>query len=507
MDFRKFRNILKGRKILKRMTSSEQSLSGRTARGAFWVFALRIIDRLFKLIGIIILARILLPDDFGVFGIALLVLAIIGSFSQTGYSQALIQKKENTRSYFDTAWTVRVIRAGLISIIVFFIAEPAASFFKAPGAENILRVMGLSIIIQSLGNIAVLYFQKELKFHKFFKYQFIGTITEFIVSVTAAYLLRSVWALVLGLLAGNLTRLAMSYVVDPYRPRFKFVKKQAKELFGFGKWVLGSSILIFFIIQGDDIFIGSLLGATMLGFYQMAYRISNTPTTETTHVLSQVSFPLYAKLQDDLPKLRGAYLKVLQLVTLISFPLTGLIMVLAPEFTRIFLGEQWMPAVPAMQALALAGLIRSIITTTIPLFRAVGKPKLETRWQIVRLVAVIIMIYPLTARYGITGTSITIAMSAFISSIGFCIQTIKLIKCRAWVFGRLLIIPMAGSVIISLSLYILKYYINGESIPGFILLVFIGILIFGVLNILFDRFFDYRIRSLFKKGINSFIRG
>ena len=299
----------------------------------------------------------------------------------------------------------------------------------------------------------------------------------------------------------------MSYIIDPYRPKFRFVKNQARELFSFGKWVLGSGILIFFIIQGDDIFVGGLLGATMLGFYQMAYRISNTPTTETTHVISQVSFPLYAKLQDDQPRLRGAYLKVLQLVTLISFPMAGFIIVLAPEFTRIFLGEQWIPIVPAVQILALAGLIRSIITTTIPLFRATGKPWIETRWQIVRLAAIIILIYPLTAKYGITGTSTAIVISAFISSIGFCIQAIKLIKCRLRTFGRLLMIPLAGSAIVSLSLYILKFYINGENIPGFIMLILIGIVLFIGIVYLFDKYLDYKIKSLFKKGITSFIRG
>ncbi len=160
---RKFKIIINGKKIIKRLTTSGQSLSGKTARGTFWVFTLRIIDRLFKLIRIIILARILSPDDFGIFGIALLVLSILGSFSQTGFSQALIQKREDIRSYLDTAWTVRVIRAVLIAIIVFLLAKPAAAFFGAPGAEYILRVIGFSIIIQSLGNIAVLYFQKEFK--------------------------------------------------------------------------------------------------------------------------------------------------------------------------------------------------------------------------------------------------------------------------------------------------------------------------------------------------------
>ena len=491
-------------RIIKNLSGSGDSLSGKTVRGTFWVFSLRIIDRLFKLIRIIIIARILSPEDFGVFGIALLTLAIMTSFSETGYLQALIQKKDDVKKYFNTAWTVGITRSLLIFLALFFLAKPASAFFGAPEAENIIRVLAFSIIIQSFSNIAVIYFQKELEFHKFFKYQLTGTIVDFAVAVTAAYLLKSVWALVLGLLAGTVIKVIMSYVIESYRPRFSLIKGQVIELFRFGKWIFGSAILIFLITQGDDIFVGSILGATMLGYYQMAYRISNTPTTEISHVIAQVSFPVYSKVQDNPSVLRNGYLKILQLVTLISFPLAAFIFVLAPEFTMVFLGEQWMFMVPAMQVLALAGLIRSIIAITVPLFRATGKPGLETRWQIVRLAVIVILIYPLTISYGILGTSIAIAASAFISGIGFFFEAKKMVDFRAGIFGRLLMIPMTGSAIASVIIYIFKLYILREkNAANFIILILIGIALFSGIIYLFDRFSSYRIKSLFKDVIYS----
>ena len=506
MDLSRFKKILSGRKIIKKMATPGKNLSSRAARGTFWAFIIRAADRLSRLIKVIVLARILSPDDFGVFGIALLVLAILDSFSKTGYSQALIQKKENVRSYFDTAWTVGVVRAAVIAIIVVLLAEPAASLFKAPGVEHILRVIGISIVIQSLNNIAVIYFHRELVFHKLFKYIFIGTAVDFIVTITAAYLLRSVWALVLGLLAGTLTTCIMSYVIEPYRPRFRFVRSQARELFGFGKWVLGSSILIFLITQGDDILVGSLLGATMLGFYQMAYRISNTPTTEAAHMVSMVSFPLYSKLQDNISRLKDAYLKILQLVAFFSFPIAGLIFILAPEFTELFLGEEWMPATPVIRALVLAGATRSIILTTLPLFRAIGKPKIETKWQVIRLVILVILIYPLSIKYGIMGTAISVLASAFISNIGFCFEVIRIIKCGIRNFGKLVILPLINAVVISLCIYALKFYIDAANFLGFFALVGISIIIFFGINYLFDRYLNYGIRLLIKEGLHSLIK-
>jgi O-antigen/teichoic acid export membrane protein len=276
----------------------------------------------------------------------------------------LIQKQENIEDYLDTAWTVSVLR-GLVLFVAVFLATPhIAGFFNVLAATSIIRVIGISVLLKGMTNIGVVYFQRELEFDKQFIFQMSGTAADLIVAAMAVFFLRSVWALVFGLLARNLVGFVVSYLIHSYRPRVRIEVGKVKELYGFGKWVLGSSILLFLLNQGDDVLLGKVVGVKALGLYQMAYHISNLPATEITHVISKVSFPTFSKLQDHLSKLRLAYLQTLRVTTFVSFPLAGGIFLLAPHFTSIFLGDKWMPMVPAMQTLALWGLIRSIGATT-----------------------------------------------------------------------------------------------------------------------------------------------
>ena len=456
-------------------------------RGGFWVFALRITTRLFGLARTIVLARLLAPADFGLFGIALLAMSALETFSQTGFNAALVQKKKDTKPYLDTVWTVQVVRGMLLALIAFAIAPYVAVFFDATAAKPILQVIAFSVLLAGFGNIGLIYFQKELEFHKTFIYQLSGALADMGVAISAAFLLRSVWALVFGLLAGNVVRLVLSYFIHPYRPRIRFNRQQFKQLFGFGKWILGSSVLVFLITQGDDIFVGKLLGATALGFYQLAYRLSNMPATEITHVISQVTFPAYSKLQDDIPKLKEAYLKVLQLTAFLSFPIAGLIFVLAPDFTRIFLGQKWMPSVPAMQALALAGLVRSISATTGPVFQAVGEPGVITKWQPARLFVLFALIYPFTVRWGILGTSLAVILSNSVSAAGFTVKVVRVTKCEVRDFLKRIIRPFISVSIVILITAVFKMGIGMVAVLEFLLFAGVSILVWLGISYIVDR--------------------
>jgi len=448
--------INKIKKIINNLVVPGKNLSESVIRGGFWVFSLRIVQQLFSLIRLIILARILAPHDFGLMGIALLTMTILETFSQTGFQAALIQKKEDIKSHLDAAWTVLILRGFILFVILYFIAPYAVVFFNAPEAKPIIQVIGFSILLQAFTNIGVIYFHKELEFNKEFIYQFAGTLADFIVTVSTVLILRNVWALVFGLLAGNLIRFIVSYIIYPYRPHFSLDLDKAKELFEFGRWVLGSSILIFLITQGDDIFVGKLLGAAALGFYQLAYRISNIPATEITHVISRVTFPAYSKLQDDLPKLREAYLKVLQLTAFLSFPIAGLIFVLASDFTRIFLGEKWMPIVPAMQILCIFGIARSLAGTYGSLFLGTRNQKLTTITSFIKLILLAILIYPLTKKWGIVGTAIATTLPVFASqSYGFY-KVSKILQCKLRDFLLPFFIPIIGVVFMLPLSYIIK---------------------------------------------------
>jgi len=483
------------------LAKSGESLSQRVVRGGIWVFALRITERGFSLIRLVILARILAPHDFGLMGIALLTMATLDTFSQTGFHAALIQKKDNIDSYLNAAWTVLILRGFILFTILFFIAPYAAIFFKVPQAKAIIQVIGLSVLLQGFTNIGVIYFQKELEFNKQFLYQLSGTLADFIVAVSAALILRSAWALVFGLLAGNVARFIASYLIHPHRPRLSSDLGKVRELWVFGRWVLGSSILIFLITQGDDIFVGKLLGATMLGFYQMAYRISNMPATEITHVISQVTFPAYSKLQDNLPKLREAYLKTLQLAAFLSFPIAGMTFMLAPDFTKIFLGEKWMPMVPAMQMLCVFGVTRSLGATTGPLFQGVGKPNILTQLAVIQLILMVAIIYPLTSKLGIYGTAIAILIPNLITQLIAGIQTLRVLSIMKN-DSRLIqsvLFPLISVSGMTLFLLILSHIWKNVNIYIFSLLILFGMTSYLGILYLFRRKSGYDVmRTLFQ---------
>jgi len=388
-----------------------KTLSQKVVQGGAYLSSLKIIRKILSLIRLVIIGRILVPSDFGLMGIALLAMSAIETFSQTGYKEALIQKKEDIHGYLNVAWTVMIIRGAAIFILMVFLASYISSFFHTPEVKPLIQLLGFVFFLRAFHNIGVIFFRKELDFHKVFIYRFLGISTNFIVAVSAAFILKNVWALVLGLLAENVISLIVSYFIHPYRPRLSKDFKKAQELFGFGKWILGSSILIFIGKHIDDIFVGRVLSAPALGFYQMAYRISNMLETEITQVISSVAFPAYAKIQTQKQRVQKAYFRIMRLTMAITIPLAVGMVLLAPEFTMIFLGEKWMPMVIVMQLLAVAGLINSILSTGNPLFKGSGYPNYQFYMQLARGLAIIIFIYPLIVYWGISGAAIGVILS------------------------------------------------------------------------------------------------
>lgn len=483
----------------------EVPLFQRVAKGGIWVFALRVLENTLRLLRLVIVARMLAPNDFGLFGIALLAMATLETFSQTGFQTALVQKQGDITLYLDTVWTVSIIRGIALFLILFFAAPYIALFFNTPQASLIIRVVGATLCIGGFANSGIVYFQKELEFNKQFFYQLFITVVDFIVVVVVAGVCKNVWALVFGLLAGSIAGLVTSYVIHPFRPSFRLDVKRTRELLGYGRWIFGSTILVFLITQGDDAFVGKLLGAAVLGLYQMAYRISNMPATEITHVISQVTFPAYAKIQDDVSRLREAYVRVLQLTAFLSFPIAGLIFVLAPDFTRIFLGEKWLPMVPAMQVLACEGLVRSIAATTGPLFYASGRPKVDTRWQMIRLFIMALLIYPCTIQWGIVGTSLVVLASILLATIGFSYKAITITGCTLKNFSKAVLIPLFNGVMVVVVVFLLKNSIDLPDILGFLVLMGIGGTVYLGLTYLFSRYVAYNIQPLIEDCFTSVI--
>ncbi|MCK4533156.1 lipopolysaccharide biosynthesis protein [bacterium] len=482
-----------------------ETLSKKVIHGGIWMFFLRITTRVLSLVSTVILARVLLPEDFGIMGIALLSIATLETFSQTGFDRALVQKNKGIKGYLDTAWVCLLMRGVIISIGLFLLAPLVGIFFRAPRVINIIRVIALAQLFKGAANIGVVYFQKELDFKKKFLYQTGSSLVSVVVTLSLVFILRNVWALVYGAVAGSLTQLVLSYLIHPYRPKFKFDFNKAKELFGFGKWIFIATILVFILTKGDAALVGKVIGITALGFYSMAYKFSNFSCTEIAHVISQVSFPAYSKLQNNLSQLKKAYFKVLQMVAFISIPLAGGLFIFTPEFVNIFLGQKWIPMISTMKVLCIFGAIRSILNSFGSLFNGVGKPIIGAKISIFNLAILSVIIFPLTVKFGIIGT----AWSVLISHLSSCILGIreaqKLLKFSYFHFFKIIFLPIGSTTILYFIIGIIKQYIFYKyNLNCFFIIITISVLLYCLLFYLLNKVIRCELKELVDLIFNQF---
>lgn len=471
-----------------------KDLSQRAIRGGIWVLAIRIADRLFGLVRTVVLARLLAPQDFGLMGIVLLSMMVLEIFAETGFQAALIQKKKDIKPYLDTAWVVQVMRGLLLFGILLAAAPLVSKFFNAPMAVIILRVMAISELFKGLTSVGIVFFQRELEFNKQFVYQFSGTVADLAVAIPAALILRSVWALVLGLLAGSVTRCVVSYIIHPYRPGFKVDWTRARELFRFGRWVLVSTIMVFIGTHGDDAVVGKIIGVAALGFYQMAYRISQMVITEIMLVISRIAFVVYSKLQESVEDLQKSYSRISSLSSALTIPMATGILVLGKDFTRIVLGEKWLPMVPALSILAVAVLLESMVLTGSSLFVGRGKPKFDFQMQLVRALTIVILIYPFSLLWGISGAAFTVVLSALGTGIVYYRRLKKELRVALPYLSRIFGPPLISSSVMVVFIFTLKFFIKTfdsvNLLPGVILLfltVCLAVFVYFFIVSLFQR--------------------
>jgi len=384
---------------------SSDELAKTALNAGFWAAALSVTAQLLRLIRTALLARLLAPDDFGLMSIALLTLGLLQMLTESGVERALVQRRGDIRHHLNAAWTIAVLRGLFLGGAVFFAAPLVGKFFHSNEAIAIVRVMAASVLLRGLNNIGVVLFDRDLQFRQRFIVRSLPKVVDLVVSVGSALILRSVWALVLVTLAGQLTLTLGSYIAHPYRPRISFDVERFRDLFRFGKWILGGSIAVYLMLNLDDIVVGRLLGPTELGFYHIAFTMSALVVTQVTSIVNQVTFPLFSRLQEEDHRLQRAYERSLQLISMVSFPVAAGLWFVGPMAVQTFLGSRWLYMMPTFSVLLIWSVFRSIGGSAMPLFEGVGKPAIGTGIYTTTVVILAALIYPLTSRGGITGAA------------------------------------------------------------------------------------------------------
>ena len=371
------------------------------AAGTVWVVAMRFAIRALGVISTIILARLLVPADYGLIALSMSLVAaadILGAFS---FELWLIRHRDTTPDHYNTVWTLSLIRGALTAAILWAFATPFASFFEEPRLALIVQVVALGLFVRSAQNVGVVDFQRDMRFDRDFRLNASIKFGAFVVTVGLGFLLRNYWALVAGIVASDVLTVALSYAMHPFRPRPTL--RHWREAFTFSRWLLAGNIASFVYQRADTFILGKVAGSQVLGVYNVAREIANLATSELVAPIRRVMLPGFASLQEDVSALRHAFLDGFGVILLIGMPIAVGLSLVADPLIRVLLGDRWLDAIPLMQVLVLYGVSSVAMANQWPVLVALGRQRAAVLLVFASLVILLPAFYYGSTAYGIVG--------------------------------------------------------------------------------------------------------
>lgn len=458
-------------------------LKKRVLTSAIWIGCGSSLANALKFFAKIILARLLLPTDFGLFAIILLFVNSFALLSDLGLGAAIIQRRKDIREAIHNAFSISLIVGCLLFFISFILAPKIALFFNEQILVGIMRLFSFGFIFLAIELVPSSLLIKELEFGKKVFIEFLAVTTFFIISLLLAYFGQGIWSLAYGQFCSMFINSLGMFIISGFRPKIDFNLKICYELLAYGKDILLIGVIGFLLVQGDDIFVGRYLGTLALGYYLLAYSIANMPSKTISFVISSLTFPIFAKLQQNKSSLRQAYLKILEWSYFLILPISFGLFIIAPEFVKIILGNKWLPSIPVLQILCLFTLSRSFHHIGGYFFQAIGNPKLHRNLSFFELAGIAILIYPLSLRYGIFGTGVAVTTVLSMGALYLFWRIRKEVNLSNFEDIKILSPQIAISILMTLSIFILKHRIfKIIQLPELIFLIGFGIVFYLVLS-------------------------
>ncbi len=375
-------------------------LKSKILHGLFWSFFERMGQQGVQLVISIILARLLLPEQFGLIAMLTIFMAIAQSFINSGFGQALIQKQDTTHvdecSIFYFNILVSFLAAGLMCLAAPWIAD----FYNQPLLTPLTRVLSLNLIINAFGLVQTTLLTRNIDFKTQMKVSMIATFLSGTIGVTLAFKGFGVWSLVAQSLGNNLFRTVLLWFFNTWRPSLVFSLKAMRVMFGFGSRLLASGLLDTVFRNIYLVVIGKLFSPAALGFYSRGQRIQELPTKSFSSIISRVTFPAFSTIQDDSKRLKRGMRKAVKTMAFVNFPLMIGLAVVAKPLVLVLLTEKWAPCIPYLQLLCVVGMLLPLHVINLNVLTAQGRSDLFLRLEVLKKILVVIAI-AITYRWGI----------------------------------------------------------------------------------------------------------
>lgn len=475
--------------------SSFKKLMRTTAIGSIWNYSAFAVSKGLIFVSTIILARILVPDDFGLIALGLVIISYLDRLSGLGVGEALIYRQEEPKRTADVAFMLNVGTDFVLATLVFFCAPMVADIFSEPRLVPIIRVLAIGFFIGNLKNIPEAIIKKDLDFKQRFIPEIIRSIVKGGLAVGLAFWGYGVWSLVWAQVAGWSVSTLIYWLRSRYRPQLNFDFHIAKLLLRYSTSVIILGLLGSLIINVDYLIIGYRMGAQQLGYYTLAFRLPELIVLNICVVMSQVLFPAFTKAKHDKIILRSSYLTTMNYISLATIPASVGIFLIAPEFVQVFYTGKWASSIPLMQILSLYTLIYTLSACDEDVFKAVGQLKILHKIRVTRLFLTVTVLW-ITAKYGVLYLAIGHVLVTTVFTIVKLVIVSRFLAIRFTEILDALKPAVVCTFVMVLGTFLLRYQIDRfDHIVRLLLLIGTGTL-FYVAALWFMK------RELFKHAVS-----
>jgi PST family polysaccharide transporter len=358
------------------------SLKQKTVLGMAWSAVSQAIKQIAQFVITVILARLLTPHDFGLIGIATVIVGFFSILSELGLSGALIQKQNADDAHYSSAFWLNVIVGFSLTGLTWCVSPFIADFYQNPELILILNVLSVTFIFSSLTIVQQALLTKTMNFRALTIRDIIASIVSGCVGVFSALLGWGVWSLILQALAFSFLNSLLLWVQSPWRPKLIWKSEAIKDIFHFSAHMSGFNIVNYLSRNTDALLIGKFLGSEPLGLYTVAYKLMLYPVQNITWVINKVMFPAFASIQNDIKRVSTNYLKSLGYIALLSFPAMALVFFIAPELIDVVYGPKWYPVIYLVQIFALTGALQSISSTIGVIYQSQGRADIQFKYSL-----------------------------------------------------------------------------------------------------------------------------
>lgn len=407
------------------------SLRSRTVNALFWSFLESVGQRAVQVLISIVLARLLFPEQFGLIGMLTIFMATGQAFLDSGFGAALVQKRDATPTDVCSIFYFNIAAGAATASLLCLAAPLIAAFYNQPILVPLIRVLSLTVVINSVGLIHSITLTREINFKTQAAISVIGSLLSGVIGITMAATGFGVWSLATQQISNAFFRTVFLWLLNPWRPVNLFSLKSLREMFGFGSRLLASGLLnqIF-----DNIYllvIGKLFSATDLGLFTRAKSLADIPSQTLSGMVAQVTFPVFATIQDDPARSKRGMKKALTTLVMVNFPMMIGLAAVARPLVLVLLTDRWAESIPYLQAFCFLGLLFPLHAINLNLLQALGRSDLFLRLEIIKKVLIVANI-AVTWQWGVSamidGMIVVSLLSYYLNSF----YTGMLIDYRIW---------------------------------------------------------------------------